>query len=115
VTVDPTGRVAPDGTVTLSGTYRCAAARGLTFVSSSVSQDAGAVRRGVGGTLAVCDGRERTWVNSAPAASGTSSPTPLKLGPAQVEAALLELRPLGLLPLPAVHAWRKQTVTLVAG
>src|SRR4051794_28527499 len=36
VTVAPTGSIAADGTVTLSGTYRCTAGAGPVFVSSSV-------------------------------------------------------------------------------
>ncbi|MEU4659207.1 DUF6299 family protein [Streptomyces sp. NPDC023723] len=113
VTVDPAGRIAPDGTVTLSGTYRCDAG-GPVFVSSSVSQDAGAVRHGIGGTRAVCDGLEHPWVNSARPAAGPAGET-LKPGPAQVEATLMELRPLSGLPLPAFHARQAREVTLVQG
>ncbi|MGP2442927.1 DUF6299 family protein [Streptomyces sp. JW3] len=113
LTVDPAGRIAPDGTVTLSGTYRCDAG-GPVFVSSSVSQDAGAVRHGIGGTRAVCDGLEHPWVNSArPATAPTAEG--LKPGPAQVEATLMELRPLSGLPLPAFHARQAREVTLVQG
>ncbi|WP_308311180.1 DUF6299 family protein, partial [Streptomyces sp. GbtcB6] len=39
VTVHRTGRLAPDGTVTLSGTYTCTGAGGPVFISSSDSQD----------------------------------------------------------------------------
>ncbi|MER6633549.1 DUF6299 family protein, partial [Streptomyces sp. NPDC000987] len=38
VTVDRTGRLAADGTVTLSGTYRCLGGTGPVYVSSSLSQ-----------------------------------------------------------------------------
>lgn len=38
VTVDATGHLAADGTVTLSGTYRCLGRTGPVLVSSSVSQ-----------------------------------------------------------------------------
>ncbi len=64
VTVDPTGSIAPDGTVTLSGTYRCLGNSGPAYVSSSVSQGDPSVRHGIGGTQAVCDGVEHAWENS---------------------------------------------------
>ncbi|PZT68271.1 hypothetical protein DN402_08335 [Streptomyces sp. SW4] len=109
VTVDPTGRIAADGTVTLSGTYRCAPGTGPVFVSSSVSQDSGSVRHGIGGTRAVCDGLQHRWTNTG----RPSSDTTLRPGPAQVEATLMELRPFGGLPLPAFHAKQAQDVTLL--
>ncbi|CAL9403491.1 hypothetical protein SUDANB145_01514 [Streptomyces sp. enrichment culture] len=113
VTVDPTGRIAPDGTVTLAGTYRCDAARGLAFVSASVSQDAGTVRYGLRGTRAVCDGQVHPWASSGRPTTAQAAPA-LKPGPAQVEATVVELRPL-ILPLPTIHAWQRQDVTLVQG
>ncbi|MET8899688.1 DUF6299 family protein [Streptomyces sp. NPDC004538] len=111
VTVDRTGRVAADGTVTLTGTYRCAAADGAVFVSSVVRQgDDSSVRHGVGGTRAVCDGKEHRWTNK-----GTLSTDALKPGAAHVEATLMELRITSGLPLPSFHARKDQDVKLVAG
>ncbi|MEV4790102.1 DUF6299 family protein, partial [Streptomyces tuirus] len=55
VTVDAVGRITADGTVTLSGTYRCVSSSGPVFVSSSVSQGVSVTRHGVGGTRAVCE------------------------------------------------------------
>ncbi|MGX9884582.1 DUF6299 family protein [Streptomyces sp. NPDC002276] len=107
VTVDPTGSIAPDGTVTLSGTYRCLGNSGPVFVSSSVSQGDSAVRHGIGGTRAVCDGTEHSWENS-----GKPSSDPLNPGPAQVEATVMELSPQGGLPLPRFHAAQHQDITL---
>ncbi|CAL9390726.1 hypothetical protein SUDANB6_01253 [Streptomyces sp. enrichment culture] len=110
VTVDPTGRIAPDGTVTLSGTYRCTDSTGPVFVSSSVAQGSPTVHRNVGGTRAVCDGAERRWVH-------TDRPfpsAPVQPGPAHVQAAVTELRPAGFLLLPHFHAFRGQDITLVA-
>ncbi|MEV0908203.1 DUF6299 family protein [Streptomyces hokutonensis] len=107
VTVDPTGSIAPDGTVTLSGTYRCLGNSGPAFVSSSVSQGDSAVRNGIGGTRAVCDGMEHSWENS-----GKPSSDPLNPGPAQVEATVMELAPQGGLPLPRFHAVQHQDITL---
>ncbi|MFE9609968.1 DUF6299 family protein [Streptomyces sp. NPDC006012] len=109
ITVDKTGRVATDGTVSLSGTYRCTKGTGPVFVSSSVHQKSDSVLYGVGGTLAQCDGAEHRWENSSKVSSEQLVP-----GTAHVEAALLELRPQGGLPLPYLHATRNQDVTLAA-
>ncbi len=107
VTVDPTGRIAPDGTVTLSGTYRCLGNSGATFVSSSVSQNDPSVRHGIGGTHAVCDGVEHAWENSGKPSSDALTP-----GTAQVEAIVMELSSGGGLPLPRFHAVQRQDITL---
>ncbi|MEV0481321.1 DUF6299 family protein [Streptomyces sp. NPDC050508] len=107
VTVDPTGRIAPDGTVTLSGTYRCLGNSGATFVSSSVSQNDPSVRHGIGGTRAVCDGVEHSWENSGKPSSDALTP-----GAAQVEATVMELSSGGGLPLPRFHAVQRQDITL---
>jgi hypothetical protein len=110
VTVDPTGRLAADGSVTLSGTYRCTGGTGPVYVSSTVSQSDPSVRYGVGGTRAVCDGLEHRWVNT-----GTPDTVAFKTGAAHVEATLMELRPMGIVPLPTFHARQAQDVTLTAG
>lgn len=107
VTVDPTGSIAPDGTVTLSGTYRCLGNSGAAFVSSSVSQGDPALRHGIGGTRAVCDGMEHPWQNS-----GKPSSDPVAPGAARVEATVMELSSGGGLPLPRFHAVRDQDITL---
>jgi hypothetical protein len=107
VTVDPTGRIASDGTLTLSGSYRCTAGTGPVFVSSSVSQSDPHVRHGIGGSAAQCDGAEHHWQNS-----GTVSSEALKAGAAHVQATLLELRPSGIVPLPVFHAVTEQDVAL---
>ena len=110
VAVDATGRIAPDGTVTLSGTYRCTGGTGPVFVSSSLSQGDAHVRHGIGGSIARCDGAEHLWVNT-----GKVSPADLRAGTAHVEATLLELRPVGIAPLPAFHAVGERDVTLTEG
>ncbi|MGW2098395.1 DUF6299 family protein [Streptomyces olivaceoviridis] len=107
ITVDPVGRIAADGTVTLSGTYRCTGGTGPVFVSSSVSQGDARLRHGVGGGTARCDGAEHRWENSGKITAGA-----LKEGTARVEATLTELRPSGILLLPAFHAATDRTVTL---
>jgi hypothetical protein len=109
VTVDPAGTIAPDGTITLSGTYRCTDGTGAVFVSSSLRQGDSNVRHGIGGTSAVCDGAEHRWTNSDRPELGR-----FKAGAADVEATLMELRPTSSgLPLPRFHAARQQQVTLV--
>ncbi|MFJ7337510.1 DUF6299 family protein [Streptomyces sp. NPDC101110] len=106
VTVDAVGRIAADGTVTLSGTYRCTGSSSPVFVSSSVSQGTSTIRHGIGGTQAVCDGAVHGWVNTGPTLPGA-----LVAGAAHVEAGLMELRSDGL-PLPAFHAAQGQDITL---
>lgn len=111
VTVDRTGLLATDGTVTLSGTYRCEGSSGPVFVSSSVRQKKTPnVHHGIGGTLAVCDGKEHRWENT-----GVPTPGSVKSGATDVEATIVELHPVGGLPLPRFHAIQKQNVTLKKG
>ncbi|WP_338703330.1 DUF6299 family protein [Streptomyces sp. Q6] len=110
VTVDPVGSIAEDGTVTVSGTFRCVDSSGPVIVSSSVRQGDSAVRRGVGGTVALCDGAEHTWKNTDKLPAGSVVP-----GAAEVEATVMELRPRGLLPEPHFHATRQKDITMVTG
>ncbi|GHF94520.1 hypothetical protein GCM10018777_00710 [Streptomyces albogriseolus] len=110
VTVDPEGRIAADGTVTLTGTYRCDAGTGPVYVSSSVNQSTPHVNYGIGGSVAVCDGAEHRWQNS-----GKAPRNALTAGPAKVEATLLELRGSGILIIPVPHAAGHHDVTLVDG
>lgn len=107
VTVDPTGTLAEDGTVTLSGTYRCLGNTGPAFVSSSVGQGSPNVRHGIGGTRAVCDGAEHRWENTGKVDAGALEP-----GAARVEATLMELDDTSGLPLPRFHAGQQQDITL---
>ncbi|MGW7524480.1 DUF6299 family protein [Streptomyces sp. NPDC054783] len=108
VTVDPTGHIAKDGTITLTGTYRCSGASGVAFVSSSISQGDRTTVYGIGGTPARCDGAMHHWENS-----GKISPKSLKAGKAHVQATVTELRSGDLLLLlPAFHALKEQDVKL---
>ncbi|MFJ4365193.1 DUF6299 family protein [Streptomyces chartreusis] len=110
VTVDAPARLAADGNVTVSGTYRCADTKGPTFVSSSIGQKDSTNRYAIGGTVAECDGKVHRWENKSKPA-----PSTLKRGKADVEATIVELRPmegLGGLPLPHFHAALKKNVTL---
>ncbi|GHG96106.1 DUF6299 family protein [Streptomyces rubradiris] len=109
ITVDATGRIAADGTVTLSGSYRCTGATGPAFIGSSVSQ--GTVRQqGIGGSGARCDGVEHRWQNSGKPYGQTLRP-----GPARVQATVVELRPSGIVLLPVFHAQSDRDITLVQG
>ncbi|MFF4058919.1 DUF6299 family protein [Streptomyces sp. NPDC001668] len=110
VTVDPVGRIAEDGTVTLSGTYRCTSGTGPVFVSSSVGGRSSSLRYGIGGTRAVCDGVEHGWENT-----GKATPGALEPGEAHVEATLMELSLQGGLPLPRFHAVGQRDITLTKG
>ncbi|MFF7788217.1 DUF6299 family protein [Streptomyces sp. NPDC007991] len=110
VTVDSVGRITADGTVTLSGTYRCQGSSGPVYVSSSVGQGSSTIRYGIGGTRAVCDGAEHRWENTGRPLSGALVP-----GAARVEATVMELRTLSGLPLPRFHAVHEQAITLTQG
>ncbi|NDK24163.1 hypothetical protein FSY75_06680 [Streptomyces sp. TR1341] len=110
VTVDTVGRLAADGTVTLTGTYRCTGNTGPVFVTSALSQRDPRVKHGIGGTVARCDGMTHTWSNSGQVSGETLQP-----GTAHVQATVMELRPVGLVPLPVFHATADQDVTLVQG
>ncbi|WP_353051295.1 DUF6299 family protein [Streptomyces sp. Caat 7-52] len=107
ITVDSVGLIASDGTVTLSGSYRCLGGTGPVLVSSSLSQADPGLKHGIGGSTARCDGAEHRWENS-----GKASPEALKAGAARVEATLMELRPSGILVLPALHAATDRDITL---
>ncbi|MBG0851847.1 hypothetical protein I2W78_08310 [Streptomyces spinoverrucosus] len=109
VTVDPKGRVTPDGTITLTGTYRCEGNSGPVFVSSSIAQGDPTIRYGLGAARAVCDGKEHRWENT-----GKPRNHVLKEGAAHAEATLMELRPQGALglPLPDFHAAHRGDIKL---
>lgn len=109
VTVDAEGRMA-DGSVTLSGTYRCLGGEGPVFVSSSVGRSPSAPHYSGDGTRAVCDGKEHRWENTA-----TVPDDALEAGRAHVRATLVELRSGGILLLPVFHAVEHRDITLVEG
>lgn len=108
VSVGATGTLGSDGSVTLSGTYRCGPAAGQVFVSSNLR--IGDVRQSTGSTKADCDGREHSWTT-------IDKPRYLKAapGPAEAQATLLTLGSGGGLPLPTLLAADRQNITLVTG
>ncbi|MEU9997962.1 DUF6299 family protein [Streptomyces sp. NPDC050848] len=108
LSVDAYGTVAADGTVTLSGTYRCLDdSAGPVFVSTTlVQKDRSA---GIGGTRAVCDGQVHDWSNS-----GVVKEPAYRTGAAQVKATLMQLTPSGPLgvPMPGFLAVEEADVIL---
>ncbi|MFE5888388.1 DUF6299 family protein [Streptomyces sp. NPDC056462] len=111
VTVGTKTPMAADGTITVSGTYRCIDSTGPTFVSASIGQKDSTTRYAIGGTLAECDGKQHRWENKSKAPADAT----LKHGRANVEVTVVELRPvdgLGGLPLPHFHAVVKKDITL---
>ncbi|MCQ4084972.1 DUF6299 family protein [Streptomyces sp. RB6PN25] len=108
VTVDPVGRLAHDGTITLEGTYRCTGdgSDGPVYVSSALEQRKAS--NGIGGTPAVCDGSLHRWHNSQRPDSTTYTH-----GRAHVTATLMKLGQDWGIPLPRFLAVHQQDVTLV--
>lgn len=101
-------RVAPNGTLTLSGTHRCetsSSARAV-FVSSNLVQDN--KRLGFGSTEARCDGQEHEWSSSGP----VDGPMDLGFheGRAAVDAHLMTLESEGGLPMPRALAGLEEPV-----
>ncbi|MFE7132143.1 DUF6299 family protein [Streptomyces sp. NPDC057638] len=95
VTVDAKGRIAADGTVTLSGTYACwSPGSGPVLLGAKALQ--GGQKVEVDLVRAVCDGRIHTWRSSGRSTSATLLP-----GAARAEATLLKLDTShGFIPLP---------------
>ncbi|QCX74445.1 hypothetical protein C9F11_03710 [Streptomyces sp. YIM 121038] len=107
VAVNGTGTIASDGTITLSGTYRCLSdgSPGPVFVSSTLIQ--GDESTGIGGTAAVCDGQVREWTNSS---KGTGAR--YEQGDATVRAHLMKLSTKTGLPMPQPLAHEEAPVEL---
>ncbi|MEU7009534.1 DUF6299 family protein [Streptomyces sp. NPDC046332] len=108
LSVDAYGTVAADGTVTVSGTYRCLDdSAGPVFVSSTLVQEDRSA--GIGGTRAVCDGQVRDWSNTAVVKEPGYRP-----GAARVKATLMQLTPSGPLgvPMPGFLAAQDSDVIL---
>lgn len=110
MTIDPTATLAPDGTLTMSGSYRCTVVEhtGTVFVAANVLQN----RRteGIGGSRAVCDGARHRWRNSARPYGASLRP-----GPARADGTLLQMSSdRGGIPLPRFLAIaHERGITLV--
>ncbi|GGV11919.1 hypothetical protein GCM10010275_61160 [Streptomyces litmocidini] len=107
LTIDEYGTIGADGTVTVSGTYRCLDdSEGPVFVSSTLKQ--GSRSTGIGGTRAVCDGHLHTWANTAVVKEPVYQP-----GAARVEATLVQLTAgASGLPLPGFLTTEQADVEL---
>ncbi|MEV0117710.1 DUF6299 family protein [Streptomyces sp. NPDC050844] len=107
LTVNGTGTIAADGTITLSGTYRCLpdGTPGPVFVGSTLVR--GNESTGIGGTHAVCDGQVREWTNTS---KGTGSR--YERGEATVRAHLVKLSTKSVLPMPQPLAHEEARVEL---
>ncbi|MFI1969710.1 DUF6299 family protein [Streptomyces cinnamoneus] len=111
LTLDKTGAIDHDGTITLTGTYRCAVPRGsgTVFIGSNVV--ANGRSDGIGGSTATCDGRTHRWRNTARPHEVTYRP-----GPVRADAVLMQIRrDRGGIPLPRfLSVAGVRTITLVA-
>ncbi|WP_055702223.1 MULTISPECIES: DUF6299 family protein [Streptomyces] len=107
LTVSGAGTIEDDGTVTLSGTYRCLpdGTPGPVFVSSTLAQ--GARTNGIGGTVAVCDGHVHEWSNTSRLKEDAYEP-----GEAEVRAHLMKLSTETGLPMPRPLAQEEAPVEL---
>ncbi|MEW2414212.1 DUF6299 family protein [Streptomyces sp. NPDC046866] len=105
VSVQPYAHIGEDGTITLSGTYRCDAGSpmGATQISATVVQGETHLTSGAG--EAVCDGAEHEWQSTGTLPQSLGLPGEVHPGPARFEARLQEVRFSGLMPKSvAVHA-----------
>ncbi|MER5767290.1 DUF6299 family protein [Streptomyces sp. NPDC001985] len=109
ITITPQGRIAQDGTLTLSGTYRCSSLRsGPVLIGSNAVQ--GSARAEIDGALATCDDRTHTWRETTDP-SGAFTP-----GSARGEAVLIELDSSnGFVPLPVILNTARSEITLSRG
>ncbi|MFD7907399.1 DUF6299 family protein [Kitasatospora sp. NPDC059722] len=107
------GTLADDGTVTLTGGYRCADHPGkVVLIGSNVIQDGHP--ESIGGFRAQCDGTERTWTNTGRPMTDGRRPGPLlRTGPVTVKATMLTMGPNGM-PLPQTVATAETPIELLA-
>ncbi|MCB5166361.1 DUF6299 family protein [Streptomyces bambusae] len=111
VFVDPHARISPDGTLTLSGAYRCTdpSPSRTVFLSSSLKQDG--QQLGFNSPEVVCDGAEHPWQTSGPA-DGLGL-VRFHEGEATVSARLLTLEDEGGLPSPRTLVDHEEPVEIV--
>ncbi|MFD0270540.1 DUF6299 family protein [Streptomyces sp. NPDC127106] len=94
ISVRSEAHIGEDGTITLSGSYRCEqpSPKGTIQVKATLVQDD--VHLGLGAGEAVCDGRDHDWQAHAPLGY-----TPqVHAGPAEATAELQEIHFSGLMP-----------------
>ncbi|OPF70789.1 hypothetical protein VT50_0235730 [Streptomyces antioxidans] len=111
LTIDRTGNVSPDGSVTLYGSYRCVregAGYARATVLVTLTQDG--ERHGLGGYNAVCDGQRHRWLIDA------ANVGPYQPGPADAEGTLLRFDAGGsFVPVPRSAVGVEREVRLVGG
>ncbi|MEU7134725.1 DUF6299 family protein [Streptomyces sp. NPDC046261] len=87
--IDPVAHIAPDGTITMTGSYRCTLLpgdpTGTVLVATNLMQ--GGRVTGIGGSAAVCDGNPHRWRNSARPYRAEYRP-----GPARADGTLMQFR-----------------------
>ncbi|MEU1376504.1 DUF6299 family protein [Streptomyces triculaminicus] len=115
--IDHVGHLAPDGTVTLTGTYRCAPLAqpaGTVYIGSNIKQGglADSVTNGVGGSTATCDGKEHRWRHAA-----LPYHMRYRAGTARADGVLMQLKKNRQgIPLPHfISVAPEREITLVAG
>ncbi|GAA1294545.1 DUF6299 family protein [Streptomyces javensis] len=109
LTIDRTGDVTPDGSVTLYGSYRCVR-EGMEYTRASVlvTLTQGRERHGLGGYDAVCDGQRHRWLIDAVDVARYEP------GPADAEVTLLRFDTGGsFLPMPRNAAGVERGIRLV--
>ncbi|GAA2252150.1 DUF6299 family protein [Streptomyces amakusaensis] len=109
ITIAPRGQIAKDGTLVLSGTYRCSSLRsGPVLIGSNATQ--GEARAEIDGALATCDDQVHTWRETTDPAVGFAP------GKARGTAALIHLdASRSFVPLPVILNTDDREVTLRRG
>ncbi|MET9321689.1 DUF6299 family protein [Streptomyces sp. NPDC003038] len=88
ISVQKEAHISEDGTVTLSGTYRCHSTSPVGAVQVAAGLRQGGIRLGISGENAVCDGAYHEW-----SSTGSLRYTPgITAGPATAEVQLTETR-----------------------
>ncbi|MDX3450922.1 DUF6299 family protein [Streptomyces sp. ME02-8801-2C] len=105
VTVE-SGRITPDGELTLAGSYRCLSTGDSVRVAASIERGEN-VWYGMDSVPASCDGSWHQWSNTKPTEPGAYEP-----GPVRVKTSLVEFRRTGFIPMPTVHSEQIQEVVL---
>ncbi|MEU6862684.1 DUF6299 family protein [Streptomyces sp. NPDC046876] len=98
ISVQPYAHIGEDGTITLSGTYRCNAGSptGATQISATVVQEETHLTTSAG--EAVCDGAEHEWQSTGRLPQSLGLPGDVHPGAARFEARIQEVRFSGLMP-----------------